>query len=174
MILHSLHSALFKPHVVVSSSELHSRIEKNMDILESIQQQAMKKTKGLKHRFHQERLREQGLLIPKEKVQGVTLMCTKGRCMCTQGLWREGAKRDRASHFSVMLKDRTRGSGHKLKYRIFHLNTRKHFYTMSGTEHWHKLLTVVVENILRNILKPSGQGSEQLVPSGTSRVEMLD
>ncbi|KFV76724.1 hypothetical protein N308_04529, partial [Struthio camelus australis] len=37
-------------------------------------------------------------------------------------------------------------NGHKLKHRKFHLNTRKHFFTLKVTEHWSKLPIDVVES----------------------------
>lgn len=41
---------------------------------------------------------------------------------------RGGCKRDQARLFSVVPTNRTRGIGHKLKYRVFCLNIPKHFF----------------------------------------------
>lgn len=44
----------------------------------------------------------------------------------------KGGCKDRARFFSVVHSDRTRDSGHRLKYRIFHLNIREHFFHCEG------------------------------------------
>lgn len=43
-------------------------------------------------------------------------------------------KEDRGLLFSAMLSERTRGSGHKLKYRKFHMNVRKKILYCEGCQ----------------------------------------
>ena len=49
-----------------------------------------------------------------------------------------GCQGDGARHCSVVPSDRTRGSGHNLQHRWFHLNVRKNF-TLRVMEPWHWL-----------------------------------
>lgn len=58
----------------------------------------------------------------------------------------KGGCKDEARLFSAVPCDGARGSEHKLKYRRFPLNTRKHIFTVRVTEHWHRFLRVSVES----------------------------
>lgn len=46
---------------------------------------------------------------------------------------------------SVAPSDRTRSTGHKLKHKKFHFNTRKNFFTLRVAEQQNRLLRDVVE-----------------------------
>ena len=49
--------------------------------------------------------------------------------------------------------DRTRGNGHKLKYRKFQLNETMNLFTSRVTEHWNRLPREVLESPSLEIFK---------------------
>lgn len=70
---------------------------------------------------------------------------------CLEGF----CKADRARLLSVLLSDRRRDSGPKVKHRRLHLNVRNHFFTVRVMEHWHRLPRDVVESLYLEVFKSS-------------------
>ncbi|KAK4806808.1 hypothetical protein QYF61_005604 [Mycteria americana] len=101
-----------------------------MGILEQVQQRTTKLIKELEHLTSEESLRELGLFsLEKTRLRG--------------------------GSYQLVLSDRTRGNGHKFKYKKFHLNIRKTFFTMRVAQGGCGV------SILRDIQNLTRHGSEQ-------------
>lgn len=58
-----------------------------------------------------------------------------------------------AGLFSVVSSHRTRGNEHKLKCRVFLLNTRRHFSAVRVNKRWHRLPRKVEESLSVEMLR---------------------
>ncbi|XP_066035402.1 triadin isoform X33 [Chamaea fasciata] len=145
-MIHSLYSALVRPHLDYCVQDWEPQHNKDVDVLEQAQEGAIKSSTGLEHISYEDKLREMGQFsLEKRRVRGYLITVfqyLKGACKTAK----EGVLASACS-------DKTRENGFKLKEAGFSLDIREKVFTVRVVRLWNRLPREVVDSPSLEVFK---------------------